>query len=143
MHERISESTALPGASAQLVRQAREAAQSAYAPYSGFRVGAVVLAASGAIYRGANVENASYGLGICAERVALAAARVAGETELTAIAVACVDAPADGPAAGRLPCGACRQWIAELAPQARIFIAGVEDSFGIDELLPNAFQLDP
>lgn len=128
---------------ARLEAAAREAASHAHAPYSGFRVGAAVLGASGSIHLGANVENASYGLAICAERVALATARVAGETELTAIAVACIDAADETGPDGRMPCGACRQWIRELAPRARIYIAGTDGSYAIDELLPNAFQLDP
>lgn len=125
----------------QLVDEACVVAQSAYAPYSNFRVGAVVLASSGTIYRGANVENASYGLGTCAERVALAAARVAGELDLVAIAIACIDAPANGPVHGKLPCGACRQWLQELAPNAQIFIAGESKSFSVGDLLPYAFKL--
>lgn len=125
----------------QLVDTARLAAQAAYAPYSKFRVGAAVLGSSGKIYRGANVENACYGLGTCAERVALAVARVAGESDLTAIAIACIDASADGPVQGKLPCGACRQWIQELAPNARIFIAGRTESFSVEDLLPFAFKL--
>ena len=125
----------------QLVDEACLAAQEAYAPYSKFRVGAAVLGSSGKIYRGANVENACYGLGTCAERVALAAARVAGERELTAIAIACIDATTDGPVDGKLPCGACRQWLQELAPNAQIFIAGEANIFSVADLLPHAFTL--
>lgn len=125
----------------QLLDDACRAAQKAYAPYSNFHVGAAVLGASGKIYLGANVENASYGLGTCAERVALAVARVAGERELIAIAIACIDAATDGPVHGKMPCGACRQWIQELAPNALIFIAGESESFSVDELLPHAFKL--
>jgi len=117
------------------------AAEHAYAPYSKFKVGAVVLGSSGEIYRGANIENASYGLGVCAERVALANARMAGEKHIAAIAIACVSAASDSPLNERMPCGACRQWIQELAPDARIYIAGEEGSYSITELLPQAFKL--
>jgi cytidine deaminase len=125
----------------RLLRAAELSAQQAYAPYSRFRVGAAVLAASGEIYRGANMENASYGLSICAERVALAAAKVAGEERLVAIAVACVDAPPDAPLEHKLPCGACLQWLQELAPDAPIIISGEEQSFRLPDLLPHAFTL--
>lgn len=97
---------------AELWAAARAARERAYAPYSGMRVGAAALAADGRIFLGANVENASSSLAICAERVALAAAVVAGAPEVVALAVA-----ADGPAS---PCGACRQVIAELAPRAEV-----------------------
>lgn len=142
MTKPASEPAVSPDLRKQLSDEACLAAQSAYAPYSKFRVGAAVLGSSGAIYRGANVENACYGLGTCAERVALAAAKVAGEKDLSAIAIACVDTPPDAPVHRSLPCGACRQWLKELAPNAQIFIAGRTDSFFIDELLPRAFILD-
>lgn len=81
----------------RLCREAVAAARFAYAPYSGFGVGAEVLGASGAIYRGADIENASYGLSSCAEHMALANVRTAGEREVAAIAVVCVDAEAGSP----------------------------------------------
>ncbi len=126
----------------RLLDEARAAARQAYAPYSKFRVGAAVLGGDGAIYKGANVENASLGLGTCAERVALATAIADGERNLVAIAIACVDAPEDSPLAQRMPCGACRQWIQELAPEAEIFILGENRSFRIHDLLPMAFSLE-
>ncbi|SFM19002.1 cytidine deaminase [Desulfomicrobium norvegicum] len=126
----------------KLLAEAASAAEQAYAPYSGFRVGAAVLCGRGAIYRGANIENASLGLCTCAERVALASAYAAGERDIIAIAVACVDAPQDAPLEQRMPCGACRQWIRELAPHAAIIIPGAERSFSIRELMPLAFSLD-
>ncbi len=141
MKKPVLEKIVGPGLRKQLSDEARLAAERAYAPYSKFRVGAAVLASSGTIYRGANIENGCYGLGICAERVALAAATVAGEQKLTAIAIACIDVSADAPAHGSLPCGACRQWLAEMAPDAQIFIAGETDSYSIDDLLPQAFVL--
>ncbi len=132
----------LGGAIAQrLLKEARLAAGRAYAPYSKFRVGAVVLGGNGRIYTGVNVENASLGLGTCAERVALASAIADGERTIVAMAVACVDAPADSPMAQRMPCGACLQWIQELAPKAEIFILGENRSLRIHDLLPMAFSL--
>lgn len=125
-----------------LLAEAASAAEQAYAPYSGFRVGAAVLGATGVIYRGANIENASLGLGTCAERVALASAWAAGERNILAIAVACVDAPQGASLEQRMPCGACRQWIQELAPHASIIIPDMERSFTIKELMPLAFSLD-
>ena len=122
----------------QLLRAATEVAENAYAPYSNFRVGAAVLGEQGT-YTGVNVENASYGLAICAERAALAAAITAGEKKIRGIAIACLDAP-DGASAG-LPCGACRQWMHELAPRAEILILGKDRVFRIENLLPEPFQL--
>jgi cytidine deaminase len=127
--------------SKKLLDEARAAALCAYAPYSKFRVGAAVLGSNGRIYKGVNVENASLGLGTCAERVALASAIADGESTIVAMAVACVDAPAGSPLAQRMPCGACRQWIQELAPEAEIFILGENRSFRIHDLLPVAFSL--
>ena len=125
----------------QLLDEAASAANNAYVPYSEFRVGAAVLGASGSIFRGANVENSCYGLGTCAERVALATAFAAGERNIVAIAIACVDVKNDSPLALRAPCGACRQWIQELAPKAEIMILGEERTFAIEDFLPLAFSL--
>jgi len=125
----------------RLLDEARLVARQAYAPYSNFRVGAAVLGSNGNIYSGVNVENASFGLGTCAERVALASAIADGERNFVAIAIACVDAPTGSPLAQRMPCGACRQWIQELAPKAEIFILGENRSFRITDLLPVAFSL--
>jgi cytidine deaminase len=119
---------------------ARGAAENAHAPYSGFRVGAAVLGAKGT-YTGANVENASYGLSLCAERSALARAVAEGDRDIRAMAVACIDAPAGGPVEEMMPCGACRQWIAELAPHAEIVLAGVDEVFRVEDLLPRPFSL--
>lgn len=121
---------------------AREVALRAHCPYSHFRVGAAVVA-GGNVYTGVNIEISSYGLTLCAERSALAAAISAGAGvgEITHVAVACIDAPADTPAGGRTPCGACRQWLADLAPHALIFIDGIEQDFHAGDLLPLAFGL--
>jgi cytidine deaminase len=126
---------------AKLEAEAIEASRGSYAPYSHFHVGAAVLGKSGRMYRGANIENASYGLGTCAERVALANAKLAGEAEIVGIVIACVDAKANSSLGERMPCGACRQWIKELAPTATIIVSGVTKAFTIDDLLPNAFTL--
>lgn len=96
----------------ELEATARSAAAIAYAPYSKFRVGAAVLMASGKIFRGCNVENASYGLCNCAERTALFTAAAAGER---AVAAVVVYTPTPTPAS---PCGACRQVINEFGPEA-------------------------
>ncbi len=145
----------------RLLARARAAARRAYAPYSGFRVGAAVVVEDESgrrVVTGANVENASYGLTLCAERAALAAAltsdsrpvralREAGEEDprprphITHVAVACIDAPRDAGFAQRTPCGACRQWLAELAPDATYYIDGLPDALHLDDLLPLAFRL--
>lgn len=124
----------------ELLEAARAASRSAYCPYSSFRVGAAIRA-GGAIYRGANVENASYGLTVCAERAAAFAAVLAGAGRFEAVAVACVDAP-DGSAAELLmPCGACRQVLAEFAgPETPVLVDRV-GRFTLAELLPRAFRL--
>ncbi len=124
------------------MRRAVQAARDAYAPYSRFRVGAAVLGAAG-IYIGTNVENASYGLTLCAERSALAAAVAAGDRRIGAVALACIDARAETGIQGLLPCGACRQWLAELAPQSTLFIYRQEQTFTPAQLLPLAFDIQP
>jgi cytidine deaminase len=126
----------------QLMQAARRAASNSHSPYSRFRVGAAVRGAAG-VYAGANVENASYGLTLCAERAALAAAVSAGDRRISSVAIACIDASAEQGRSEKLPCGACLQWIQELAPEARILGAGMADAFGLDELLPLPFKLGP
>lgn len=126
--------------SEDLIERARRIAASAYAPYSNFRVGAAVLGSNG-IYGGTNVENASSGLSLCAERSALSAAVAAGDRSIRALAVVCIDAAAGSPLGHIMPCGACRQWISELAPDAAIFIPGQPRPYAISELLPDAFRL--
>lgn len=115
-----------------LIERALEMAKMAYAPYSHFQVGAAVLAESGKIYGGANVENASYGATVCAERSAISAAVNAGERKLTAIAIT------------ETPCGLCRQVMREFCdPKTFKVIVGknTEDFkvFTLDELLPESF----
>ena len=119
----------------ELIRRAAEFRSRAYAPYSGFAVGAALLAASGRVYGGVNVENASYPGGICAERAAVAAAVTAGEHDFEALAVI-ADSPA--PCA---PCGMCRQMLMEF-PLKRIILANTAGAVRIltpAELLPHAF----
>jgi cytidine deaminase len=125
-----------PSVRRRLERAARKAAATAYAPYSRFRVGAAVLAGSGKIFTGCNVENASYGLCNCAERTALFTATAAGERKVQAVVVY---TPTPAPTA---PCGACRQVINEFGPQALVICIGsgrkrLEAT--LDRLLPAAF----
>jgi cytidine deaminase len=123
-----------------LLSLAREAAQHAHCPYSHFRVGAAVVA-GGQTFTGVNIEIASYGLTLCAERSALAAAVSAAAGPVTQVAVACIDAPHTAPLGERTPCGACRQWLADLAPNAVIYIDGANRDFSVPDLLPHAFSL--
>jgi cytidine deaminase len=132
--------TVASGEDSELLQAARNAAQMAYAPYSRFRVGSAVRGMKG-VYVGVNVENASYNLGLCAERAALAAAMSAGEKNILAVAISCVDVAAAQGVESRMPCGACRQWFSELAPDARILIDGVDRVFSVGDLLPHAFAL--
>jgi homotetrameric cytidine deaminase len=127
----------------RLVAAAAAARTHAYAPYSHFQVGAALLLADGRIITGINVENASYGLSVCAERNAIAAAVLAGlkPGSLRALAVA---ADSDAPVS---PCGACRQVLAEFAPpDMPVLLHNVRDSFTathtVSELLPHAFLRD-
>ncbi len=120
-----------------LVELAKKARAHAYAPYSGFAVGAAVLAADGRVFVGCNIENASYGLTNCAERTAIFSAVAAGAREIRALAVV-----ADG-ALPCSPCGACRQVIAEFAVE-RIILANLKGRRRVvtkEELLPFAFSL--
>lgn len=144
MTDPMTETTQSPER-AELLAAARAAGEHAWAPYSHFRVGAAVAintAAGRRIVTGANVENASYGLTLCAERAALAAAcqlGAAGERPtITAIAIVGLDArPGEC-----MPCGACRQWFAELAPDAEYYVDGVEETLHLDDLLPRRFMLN-
>ncbi|WP_217915628.1 cytidine deaminase [Miltoncostaea marina] len=122
---------------ADLLASAREAAGRAHAPYSGVQVGAVVECADGSRFIGVNVESASYGLTVCAERAALARMVADGGAAPVRVAVA----RADG--APILPCGACRQVLAELAPGASLVHAGPAGprERPLAELLPEPFVL--
>jgi len=124
-----------------LVAHARNVAERAYAPYSRFRVGAAVRDADGATFVGCNVESASYGLTMCAERNAIfSAISAGGRKPFAALALACLDADWEG---GCMPCGACRQVISEhFTPEARIVVDGGGEHAAKD-LLPWAFTLAP
>ncbi len=121
-----------------LKRAAMVARTHAYAPYSGFTVGAAVQSKSGAVFTGCNVENASYGATICAERAALAAAVTAGERELVALVIA------SGARRPTPPCGICRQCLAELAPSLpiRSYAGDARAEYDLASLLPDAFGRD-
>jgi len=124
-----------------LVRAAREARAHAYAPYSGYAVGAAVLTDDGRVFAGCNVENASYGLSLCAERVAAFSAISSGARRLVAAAVCTPD--------GGTPCGACRQALLEFAAAPESFAVWVVSPdrviarYTLDELLPHGFRLTP
>jgi cytidine deaminase len=121
----------------ELIRAAFEAQQRAYAPYSNFPVGAAIRTVSGKIYQGCNVENASFGLTNCAERVAAGTAVAAGDREFIAIAVVS--------RGGVSPCGACRQFLAEFGPNMRVVMIdslkpGEIHETTLDLLLPGRFE---
>lgn len=124
----------------KLVAAAAQARLGSVSPHSKFKVGAALLTKSGKIIGGANVESASYGLTCCAERVALFKAMTDGDKDFVAMAVV-----ARWPG-GPMPCGACRQLLAEYAATARVFIADSDNlakvkMFTVRELLPRAFRL--
>lgn len=119
-----------------LASAAREVQGRAYAPYSKFPVGAAVLTESGAIFTGCNVENASYGLTVCAERNAVGAAVAAGETRIVAVAISVPDKPCP-------PCGVCRQVLAEFgSPDVPVALLGGRSRAVhlLGNLLPHAFD---
>lgn len=128
---------ALSESEAALLHEARRMRDRAYAPYSGFRVGCALLAADGRVFLGANVENAAYSPTICAERVALPAAVVAGVRDFTALAVV---GDGDGPTT---PCGVCRQVLFEFAPDLVVLAGGETGATGRyvlgRDLLPEGF----
>lgn len=125
---------------AELLQIARDAAERAYAKYSNFRVGAAVRVGD-AVYHGCNIENASYGLTICAERVAIFTAIASGAKQIDALALACVDADQDSGGAGLMPCGACRQVMAEFGSASLPVHVDRAGTFTLSQLLPNAFTL--
>ena len=117
-----------------LVKSAGKARDGAYAPYSGYRVGAAVVTGGGRVFMGANVENASYGLTVCAERVAILKAVSEGETAITALAVVTDN--------GASPCGACRQVLWEFGKEAAVYLADPDGNIRetrAEDLLPDPF----
>ena len=121
-----------------LCDQAIEARRKSYAPYSNFRVGAALLAQDGTVFSGCNVENASYGLSICAERTAISKAVSDGIQDFEAIAIAAV------PLAS--PCGACRQFIVEFGKDITVVSINADDPtemkiWSSGELIPESFEL--
>lgn len=133
-----------------LVDAAREAARTAYAPYSGFSVGAALRTASGEIMAASNVENAAYGETICAERMAVGRANALGHRSFPAVAITASGRGAE-PEAPVAPCGACRQVLMELAratgTETRVIMTaprgGAVTVATLDELLPLAFSVRP
>lgn len=125
-----------PATVRRLVEKARQARANAYAPYSHFAVGAAVLAADGRVFSGCNVENASFGLTICAERSAVAAAISAGGRPVAAAVVT-----GEG---GVAPCGACRQVLAEFSPDMPVVLAAAAgdsvQACSLADLLPALFR---
>lgn len=123
---------------AELLAQARAVQERAWCPYSKFSVGVALVDADGGVHLGCNVENASFGLTVCAERVAVQSAVAAGARSFTRMALV---TSADEAIA---PCGACRQVLAEFAPSLRIVTLdgnGKSVEWGLDELLPKQFSL--
>lgn len=120
----------------ELIRQATEARERAYAPYSHYAVGAAVLTDDGRVFTGGNVENAVYPLTLCAERVAITSAVASGARAIAAVAVVTEN--------GGTPCGSCRQVIREFAtPETPIFIADTQGRYrerALDQLLPESFS---
>ncbi len=120
----------------ELIIEAAQVREYAYAPYSKYKVGAALLGVSGRVYTGCNVENGVYPLGICAERAAVAKAVSEGERQFEAIAVVTED--------GGTPCGACRQVLSEFGLDIRVIVASTAGNiriFTVRELLPEAFTL--
>jgi cytidine deaminase len=132
---------ALPPQWHDLIAASREARSHAYAPYSEFTVGAAVLTKAGNIFPGCNVENASYGLTICAERAAACAAIAAGQQNIVAVCISLTGTP--------VPCGACRQFLYEFNPSMAVLIDDLNtaadaepETVLLSDLLPRGFRLE-
>jgi len=117
-----------------LINLAKQVRKKAYTPYSHYKVGAALLGKSGKVYTGCNVENASYGHTVCAERTAVLKAVSEGEREFEAVAVVTKN--------GGSPCGACRQVLSEFAPELAVYIANKDGAYRtttLKKLLPDSF----
>lgn len=122
----------------ELMARARSRAEHAYAPFSKFRVGAVVVADNGTIYEGANVENSAYGSSMCAEATAIGAAVSNGVRKIDTVAVSCIDADEPG-----YPCGNCLQLMVEF-DVARLLVDGPDGvvEHKLSEIIPHGFRLE-
>jgi cytidine deaminase len=121
----------------ELIKKAKNARLKAYAPYSKFKVGAALLTKSGKVYTGANVENSTFGLTVCAERVAVFKAVTRGDKDFVKIAIVADKNPPI------TPCGACRQVLSEFAKDLEIICANLKgkvERYSLKELLPEAFE---
>jgi cytidine deaminase len=118
----------------ELLKEAKLVLKNSYSPYSHFRVGAAILTEDGKIFTGVNIENASYGLTICAERVAAFKAISSGHTSFTDLAIV------SSTKKPTFPCGACRQVLSEFSSQIKIYLQGGEKVFRLADLLPHAFD---
>lgn len=136
----MNQSTVTESEKQKLIRVAAQAASNAYAPYSQFHVGAAVLTATGKIFAGCNVENASYGLSMCAERNAIANAITGEGSDTIRVKVIAVVNSQNIPCS---PCGACRQVIWEFGQEAQVIFLGKQgwQESTIEELLPEGFSL--
>lgn len=127
----------------ELIKAAREAAKSAYCPYSRYHVGAALLCADGTLFTGCNIENGSYGATNCAERTAIFKAVSEGKREFTAIAIASYSE--DGDASMPYPCGICRQVMSEFCEKEFIVIVCDDknntEKYTLEELLPKSFNV--
>ncbi len=123
----------------ELVARARSSAERAYAPFSRYRVGAVVVADDGSMFEGVNVENSAYGSTMCAEATAIGAAATAGVRKIDTIAVSCIDDSEPG-----YPCGNCRQLMMEFGVE-RVLLDGPEGviEHPLEEIFPHGFKLPP
>lgn len=123
----------------KLIELAREARENSYCPYSKFPVGSAVEMNSGNTYTGSNIENASYGLTICAERVAIFKAISSGESKIKTIAISCINN--NNKQDSLMPCGACRQVISEFSDENTIIAIDGVGNFSVSDLLPSAFTI--
>ncbi len=134
----MNKQTPLPNGWQELVQSAREVRNHAYAPYSKFFVGAALRMTNGRIYRGCNVENSSFGLTICAERVAMSSAVAVGNTQPDVLCISLAGQP--------VPCGSCRQFLHEFNPELALLLDDCDtdappECVSLMELLPRAFCL--